>query len=343
MAVLDKAHDNIRRLLYISDDVSINARDQDGDTALEKAIRTNQLPILKLYEKREYLFTNAISRDQGDTILHFGVQSGCDPSIIRYLLAWSADVNARTSSHQLTPLHYAAAIHSVKNIQILMEAGADIDAKARNGQTPLAMLLSTVFPPMAVVETLLSYGADVNAQDSYGYTPLHLATARLNTSYTLALLQHGAEVNIRDKDKSTPLHLLVRGYRYPHDAVIPSEILQALLNHGAEVNAKDHVNRIPSHYAYRTCPPVLAEMLNGAGADPYALDFKGYQAHKTGKLGLCYGKKLPLWQRHKNDWVLDYVGIDVNADNNHCIDRGETSTSHITEGVPNVRRYFFFN
>ena len=61
---------------------------------------------------------------------------GGNGEMIRLLLAYGADVNARNNGE--TALHYAARRGSVINAKVLVEdGGADIDAKDRNGKTPL--------------------------------------------------------------------------------------------------------------------------------------------------------------------------------------------------------------
>jgi ankyrin repeat protein len=58
------------------------------------------------------------------------------------------------------------------------------------------------------VEVLLQCGADVNARNNSNSTPLHLASSLWGTTSMERLIQHGADVNASDKDNSTPLHLV---------------------------------------------------------------------------------------------------------------------------------------
>jgi ankyrin repeat protein len=53
---------------------------------------------------------------------------------------------------------------------------------------------------------LLDRGADVNAKRNDDTTPLHLAASRGRTEIVKLLLDRGADVNAKDTQGSTPLH-----------------------------------------------------------------------------------------------------------------------------------------
>jgi ankyrin repeat protein len=60
--------------------------------------------------------------------------------------------------------------------ELLLESGADVDARDHGGQTPLHQLASTGRGFVQMAELLLANGADVNATTESGLTPLELAT-----------------------------------------------------------------------------------------------------------------------------------------------------------------------
>ncbi len=77
-----------------------------------------------------------------------------------------------------TALHAAAEYESIASAALLLEYGADVNAQAESGWTPLhlALLLGTARPDLAVAKLLLAQGADpAAATDLVGWTPLHLA------------------------------------------------------------------------------------------------------------------------------------------------------------------------
>ena len=58
-----------------------------------------------------------------------------------------------------------------------------------------------------IVQLLLDAGADVEASDKYGRTPLHTACEFGNTTTVQLLLEQGADPNARNKWDRTPLDL----------------------------------------------------------------------------------------------------------------------------------------
>ena len=96
-------------------------------------------------------------------------------------------------------------------IEALVSAGADVNAKAKNGITPLHEAARCSTWNAGAIETLISAGADVNARESDGYTPLHVAV-RFDFSGVFvhvieALVAAGANVAIRNNAGDTPLDL----------------------------------------------------------------------------------------------------------------------------------------
>jgi ankyrin repeat protein len=71
---------------------------------------------------------------------------------------------------------------------VLVEAGAEVDARDSVGRTPLHYAAEQGYD--RIVSVLLEGGADVTARDRAGATPLDLAKARALPS-TLALLKAG--------------------------------------------------------------------------------------------------------------------------------------------------------
>lgn len=91
-------------------------------------------------------------------------------------------------------------------IEILVNAGADIDAADSMGRTPLHYAAATGFTKGILL--LLDAGANFNAQDIRGNTPLHLGTERTYVDSVNALLSAGADGGIQNNAGQTPFDLL---------------------------------------------------------------------------------------------------------------------------------------
>jgi ankyrin repeat protein len=110
------------------------------------------------------------------------------------------DANGDTALHRLA--HGFYSIEASDTIAGLIAAGAEINAKNREGRTPLHETIQTNYIYMDWLEVLLKAHADVNGQDKSGLTPLHLV-AMSEAHYSWgeaadALLQAGANPNLKD-------------------------------------------------------------------------------------------------------------------------------------------------
>lgn len=114
------------------------------------------------------------------------------PDAVRALLDLGADVHLASRSGGFTPLHSAIADDgdaAVKDIvRMLLERGADPNARSGSGATPLHTAAFTGNVP--VVRMLLTAGADPEIRDDAGKTPLDVARERRQTEVA-ALLHHG--------------------------------------------------------------------------------------------------------------------------------------------------------
>ncbi|KAK1838940.1 hypothetical protein CCHR01_18436 [Colletotrichum chrysophilum] len=107
-------------------------------------------------------------------------------------------------------LYYAASGTSSKIVSLLLNHGADVNAKGHSGQTPLHRAASNA----TITHLLLAAGADVNARDVCGNTPAHLAvpfsTAEMEeTSALHVLVDHEPTLNTRNYLGITPFHLIL--------------------------------------------------------------------------------------------------------------------------------------
>jgi nucleotide-binding universal stress UspA family protein len=180
------------------------------------------------------------------------------------LIANDAEVDTKDPSGE-TYLHYAATAGRTEAVKLLLEAGANVNAKNDFGQTalhrPLDIRNSDYKYRLSkdTVELLLNKEADVNLKDKDGRTPLHLAAESAGADIVKLLLDKSARVNEKDDESGfTALHHAARFGN--------KDAAELLIARGADINAKDKRGHTPLYVAVNHDYKV-AELLINKGAD----------------------------------------------------------------------------
>lgn len=106
-----------------------------------------------------------------------------------------------------TALHIAASKGHVEAAKMLISSRLfiDVDARTQMQRTPLHWAADNGH--FSVTELLLEAGAEVDAVDEDGNTPLHLATERSFADVCSMLIVGGASLELTNKQGKTPLQL----------------------------------------------------------------------------------------------------------------------------------------
>jgi Ankyrin repeat len=124
--------------------------------------------------------------------LVFAMRSGCGKCV--EALLGSVDGPALN-----VPLVALAPFGNAQDVQMLLERGADVNARLAglridlNGRTPLMLAASSDLLPVDAVNVLIVRGADVNLKGPAGETALDLAKRNGNTAVVDVLVKAGAK------------------------------------------------------------------------------------------------------------------------------------------------------
>jgi len=160
-----------------------------------------------------------------------------DTARVRALLKQGVDVNAAMPDG-MAPVHWAAQRGDLSSAQVLVYAGARVDAVTRNGNyTPLHIAARE--GRSAIVKLLLANGADAMAVTSTGgATALHFAAGHGNAESVRALLDKKVPVDVRETAwGQTPLMWAAAYNRVA--------ALDVLIKAGAGLEAASRIEDIP--------------------------------------------------------------------------------------------------
>jgi ankyrin repeat protein len=149
-----------------------------------------------------------------------------DRAALRALIEKKADVN-QPDLDGATALHWAAYHDDLESVDLLLTAGASVNAANDLGATPLWIASTN---PVPVAKRLLAAGADPNLALLAGETPLMAAARAGQAGVVELLLAKGANANARGPRSQTALMWAVSG-RHP-------AAVKALLAHRADVHAR---------------------------------------------------------------------------------------------------------
>lgn len=186
----------------------------DGIWAHERAVATTSLEELGMRPRPADMLRAA--------------ESG-DPNRLLLFLRAGMPVDAR-DAREWTPLMVAAFHGNEAAAKLLIEHGADPQARDRDGYTPLHW---GALAGYSEVVCLVAARAEVNVQSKAGITALLQAAAAGHLAVARVLLEAGANPNIASAEGWTPMHKSVANKH--------AEVVRLLLASGASVSAR-HIN-----------------------------------------------------------------------------------------------------
>ncbi|KAK2805382.1 hypothetical protein FQN51_000208 [Onygenales sp. PD_10] len=113
----------------------------------------------------------SIQEEDSEAVIHFAASSGSE-NTVKLMLEYGADVNARTSQGS-TPLHKALEAGKEGIVELLIDAGADVNSPLLFARTPLHFVAG--LGQEKVAAHLLRKGADRTKRDVFGSYPFQVA------------------------------------------------------------------------------------------------------------------------------------------------------------------------
>jgi len=103
------------------------------------------------------------------SILFYAIRNYATIEAIELLLKYGVDIN-QSDENGITALDIAIKYKRHDIIKLSIDRGIDInDSRRKSGITPI--MLASCFSSIETIELLLEYGADINAKDNHGMTP----------------------------------------------------------------------------------------------------------------------------------------------------------------------------
>jgi len=213
--------------------------------------------------------------------LHAAIFAG-DLSWLRKHLDAGANIN--DSCRGEPPLCLALKRRSSKTVRYVLKQAPNVKKTNHCGQTPLHF--AAMFNADArVIEDLVRLGADVNARDRDGDTPVNEAAAAGNLAAARCLIEHGAELRRGSRRLGSAIDRAIEGCYFEtarllidegaraslHQAVECGHIAatKKLIQEGVDLNSPGSWRETsPLSLAVIYGYPEIMELLLEAGADP---------------------------------------------------------------------------
>jgi ankyrin repeat protein len=236
------------------------------------------------------------------SLLHVASYFGILPLVRKLLVEkdWEAALRLRilldnTDNEDLTPLWYAVSGGHEAVVLLLLQKGAKVNAKCRDGRTPL--FEAVVRGNEEIVRLLLDKGADIEANSRGLQTPLHCAATSGNEEVVRLLLEKGANIKAVNRDLQTPLcSAAASGHR---------AVVQLLLEKGASIKELNGDLQTPLCSASANGHEAVVRLLLDKGAD---VDIKSWNLQTPLYCAAASGHE-PVVQ------ILLEHGANVNAEN----------------------------
>jgi len=186
------------KALLGADGTLAQARDQNGLSAVMKAT---------YYRKKDVV---AALLETGMELNIFEAAATGQADRVRTLLKEDPSLANTFSPDGFMPLGLAVFFGHQQIVEALLAAGAEVNVPSREAMKVTPLQSAAAAREVAIARLLIEHGANVNAkQPESGFTPLHEAAANGDLDFATLLIDNGAEINAEMNDGKTPLGFAV--------------------------------------------------------------------------------------------------------------------------------------
>jgi uncharacterized protein len=175
-------------------ETSLEALDHRYRTALVSAAGNGHTAVVKLF-----LDTANLERQSGDEALSRASYRG-HSQVVKLLLNAGADVDAKKSNGEFSPLDLAAIEGHAEVVELLMNAGANLKRIGFFGRTRLCDVAAR--GKTEALKLLLNPGANAETKGKDGWTPLDLALQGGHTEVVKLLRSRRLSTIMEDREIS---------------------------------------------------------------------------------------------------------------------------------------------
>ncbi len=235
-------------------ELNINAKNKAGERPLHVAVSAGSVGAVKrLVKAGANPSTWFIFEGEKYNLFHIAMGFSNNEVIKTVLESPLLEINAVTGYGKKSALHFAAEMGNSRAIDLLAAKRADLDIKAKNGDTPLHLAIRS--GSLKAGRALIEAGADSSLANDEGVQPLMIAAAKKNGEYLVSLLiSHGVQINAADQYKDTALHYAAR--------VGNLHSVRVLLSAGANLKLINNMGDTPEASAERFLQRPAAKLIS---------------------------------------------------------------------------------